>query len=395
MVRGENRLLIVQYLAVTGKRARMTATLFPRTMTIQAYGATAKRWATSHRNQRPHFICTLGFTETALIPGISAAGETPDDRRHTALADAEFLALGVQKKPEYPLPPLTAGVSPAVITRAIVAQLDIPMTIVNAGLAASPPLPCLDLQQAPARCVSTGEAMARSQVEALFEAGLSWGHRWGRGADYLVLGECVVGGTTTALAVLLGLGIDAIGLVNSSHANCNHDQKATIARQGLSQLYIPVVDLFALLAAVGDPMQPFVGGVAIAASQHCGVMLAGGTQMLAVYALAQRLCAQMYSESLPQFTERTVVGTTRWVMDDPSGNTLELAKRLGNIPLLATQMNFSQSRYPQLQRYEQGFVKEGVGSGGMAIAAHLLDHWEDREYLLAIEGLMQHLVSTS
>jgi NaMN:DMB phosphoribosyltransferase len=67
---------------------------------------------------------------------------------------------------------------------------------------------------------------------------------------------------------------------------------------------------------------------------------------------------------------------------------LELAKRLGNVPLVATQMNFSQSRYTQLQRYEQGYVKEGVGAGGMAIAAHLLAHWEDRDYLTAIEGLM-------
>jgi NaMN:DMB phosphoribosyltransferase len=108
-------------------------------------------------------------------------------------------------------------------------------------------------------------------------------------------------------------------------------------------------------------------------------MLAGGTQMLAVYGLARRL-----EENL----DRVVVGTTRWVMDDPTGNTLELAKRLGNVPLVATQMNFSQSRHAQLQRYEQGFVKEGVGAGGMAIAAHLLAHWEDRDYLAAIEGLM-------
>jgi uncharacterized protein (TIGR00303 family) len=369
----------VQYLGDMGKRVSMATDIFLGAMTIQAYGEAAKTWVKRHRGQRPHFICTLGFTETALIPGISAAGATPEDRRYTALADAEFLAFGLQKKPQYPLPPLTAGVSPAVISRAIVSALDIPLTIVNAGLATPPPVTCLDLQQSPARCVSTGEAMARAQVEALFEAGLSWGKRWGRGADYLVLGECVVGGTTTALAVLLGLGIDAIGLVNSSHGICNHDQKTAIARRGLSRLYVPATDVFDLMAAVGDPMQPFVAGVAIGASRHCGVMLAGGTQMLAVYGLARRLEPNL---------DRVVVGTTRWVMDDPTGNTLELAKRLGNVPLVATQMNFSQSRYTQLQRYEQGYVKEGVGAGGMAIAAHLLAHWEDRDYLAAIEALM-------
>ena len=50
-----------------------------------------KRWLQQYRGRLPLFACVLGFTETGLIPGISAAGKTPEDRRFTAIADAEFL----------------------------------------------------------------------------------------------------------------------------------------------------------------------------------------------------------------------------------------------------------------------------------------------------------------
>jgi uncharacterized protein (TIGR00303 family) len=359
---------------------------------IRAYGSQAPAWLERYGGKRPHFICTLGFTETALIPGISAAGATPADRALTALADAEFLALGVQANPQYPLPPLVAGVSPAVISRAVVAGLGIPVTIVNAGLAHSPNVPHLDLAQAPALCVSSGKAMTIQQVETLFKAGCAWGEVWSRSSDYLILGECVVAGTTTALALLVGLGIPAWGLVNSSHVSCNHDQKAAIVHQGLANLSNPTP--LELVAAIGDPMQPFVAGVAIAASHHGGVLLAGGTQMLAVYALARhlsKLSLGKLSLAKPWVEENVAVGTTRWVIDDGTGNTLGLAEAIGSVSLLATQLNFSQSFYEPLRRYEQGFVKEGVGAGGCAIAAHLLANWQMGDYLGAIEGLVQQL----
>jgi NaMN:DMB phosphoribosyltransferase len=60
---------------------------------------------------QPVFTCILGFTETALIPGISAAGLTAEDRKYTVIADAEFLYNGPQSQPQYPLPPLAAGAS--------------------------------------------------------------------------------------------------------------------------------------------------------------------------------------------------------------------------------------------------------------------------------------------
>ena len=354
-----------------------------------------RRWLERYRGRSPAFACVLGFTETGLIPGISAAGATPDDRRYTAVADAEFLYNGPVAQPDYPLPPLTAGASPVFISRAVVEALGIPIYLLNAGLPVNLTVPAIDLGATPARCLTTGSALELSTVKRLFEQGLEWGQRLAQDCDYLIIGECVVGGTTTALAVLTGLGIQAAGKVNSSHPNCNHGQKESIVQAGLQRAGFwpadslasvhPSLDPLQLIAAVGDPMQIAVAGMAISASRTAGVLLAGGTQMLAVCALIKTITRQY---ALAWRSEEIVVGTTRWVAEDPTGDTVGLAKAIGSMPLLATGLTFATSRYRVLQAYEQGYVKEGMGAGGCAIAAHLYQGWNQTQLLNAIEALV-------
>ncbi|MDZ8050780.1 MAG: nicotinate-nucleotide--dimethylbenzimidazole phosphoribosyltransferase [Aulosira sp. ZfuVER01] len=387
--------------------------------------AQGEAWIAKYRDRLPVFACILGFTETGLIPGISAAGLTPEDRKYTACADAEFLYYGAEYQPKYALPPLTAGASPVLISRAVVEALKIPVYLFNAGLPQPPAVPTIDLGGFPARCLSQGKAMELATVHHLLEQGLLWGSQLAANSQqgYLILSECVVGGTTTALAILTGLGIPAEGKVNSSHPVCNHGQKSALVQAGLEKMRedretqrrndtesqknfsasqappVPrsLIDPLQLVAAVGDPMQVVVAGMAIAASRSCGVLLAGGTQMLAVYALMNAI-AQTYN--LAWRSEEVVVGTTRWVAEDPTGGTVELAQSLGNEdiikggktpPLLATQLSFTDSRYPQLQAYEQGFVKEGMGAGGAAIAAYLSSDWQQHQLLEAIEKQLERL----
>jgi uncharacterized protein (TIGR00303 family) len=380
-------------------------------------------WIARYRGTSPIFACILGFTETCLIPGISAAGRTPEDRKYTAVADAEFLYYGAGRKPQYPLPPLEAGASPVLISRAVVEALQIPVYLFNAGLPQPPAVPVIDLGGFPAKCLSQGAAMDLATANHLLKQGLLWGEWLSEKIKdgYLIVGECVVGGTTTALAILTGLGIDAVGKVNSSHPVCNHMQKWALVQQGLERtrgqgdkgtrgqgdkaivsdfsLSSPV-DPLQLVAAVGDPMQVVAAGMAIAASRRCGVMLAGGTQMLAVYALMSAI-AQAYT--LPWRSSSVVVGTTRWVAEDPSGATVELAqlinrggKTQNNVspPLLATQLSFADSCYSQLQAYEQGFVKEGMGAGGACIATHISQDWQQNQLLAAIEAQLERLINS-
>jgi uncharacterized protein (TIGR00303 family) len=346
-------------------------------------------WVQRHRGLQPVFACVLGFTATGLLPGISAAGATPSDRQTTAIADAEFLYHGAQPSPSYPLPPLTVGASPVLISRAIVAAQQLPLFLFNAGLPIPPAVPAIDMGGTPACCLSQGRALPLPIVEHLLHQGLLWGAKLAAASSgYVILGECVVGGTTTALAVLTGLGIAAAGKVNSSHPTCNHSQKWALVQAGLQRSgFCSPFSPLQLVAAVGDPMQIVVAGMAIAASRTGGVLLAGGTQMLAVYALSRAIAR---SHNLAWRPDQVVVGTTRWVADDLTGDTVGLAQLVGDVPLLATQLNFTSSRYETLRAYEQGFVKEGVGAGGCAIAAHLYQNWGQADLLAAIEALAHH-----
>ena len=380
--------------------------MMPRVMhnsMIKAYTQLdrAADWMHRYGGQKPIFVGALGFTETALIPGISAAGKTPEDRSRTAHADAEFLVNGICDRVTYPLPPLIAGASPVMITRAMVQALSIRYYLFNTGL----PAPLLEsiavdvfnhqtvLTNAIAQCVRTAQAMAIQRVEYLLAYGMRIGAQFASAqtsTGYFILGECVVGGTTTALATLLGLGIDAAGGVNSSHPTCNHAQKLQIVQEGLATFWASRPDRtdpnfpLQLLAAIGDPMQPFAAGFVLGASSQCGLLLAGGTQMLAVYVLARAIAR---AQGIRWKPENVLVGTTRWVAEDPTGDTVGLAETIGDVPLIATQLSFAASHLKALRAYENGFVKEGVGAGGCAIAATLYQNWNNDQMVHEIETL--------
>ncbi|MEN8444197.1 MAG: nicotinate mononucleotide-dependent phosphoribosyltransferase CobT [Cyanobacteria bacterium J06555_13] len=358
---------------------------------IEICSGAASEWLCQYRGKKPAFACVLSFTETGLIEHISAAGQTADDRRYTAVMDGEFLLAEdatLQAASHSPLPKLAAGVSPAVITRAVVRSLSIPHYILSTGLSTPLQFPHIALPSVRARAVHTGCAMSLSQAKGLFQAGLHWGKRLAPAGSYLVIGECVVGGTTTAQAVLSGLGYAVAGRMSSSHPGGNHAQKQTLVQQGLSSVRSQRTSTpFSLAAAVGDPMQLVVAGMALSASQRGGVLLAGGAQMLAVYGLAWAIARHAHVTWQP---EQVVIGTTRWVIEDESADTVAIAGQL-KAPYLASQISFGQSPYVQLRAYEQGFVKEGVGAGGCAIAAHLYKGWGQSQLRHAVEAQLRYV----
>jgi NaMN:DMB phosphoribosyltransferase len=138
----------------------------------------------------------------------------------------------------------------------------------------------------------------------------------------------------------------------------------------------------------GDPMQPAAAGILLGASQYCPVLLGGGTQMAAVLALAMAL-GKPGSAAL---------ATTRWVSADPTadlkGLAAEIDKKFGlyNIPYLASNLSFKDSHHPMMQKYEEGYVKEGVGAGAAAIAACLYLKCAAQDILPEIEGVYERLV---
>ena len=348
------------------------------------------QWLNHYRGKKPLFVCVLSFTETALLPNISAAGKTIQDRLATAAADGNYL-LG-----ETLLAPLSVGISPAVITRSILRGQSIDCQLISTGLPAALSVPHLSLPQTMARSSQTGQAMSIAEVNRLFSLGLDLGHWLAEQLvqqcqdSYLVVGECVVGGTTTAQAILTGLGYAVANQMSSSLRLGNHLQKQTIVRKGLASWKTrwnqpQQASAIGLVAAVGDPMQIVTAAIALSASRSCGVLLAGGSQMLAVYGLCKALSLE---EKIAWQSERVVVGTTRWVIEDSSADTVAIAKQVG-ASYLASEITFSQSLYVQLRAYEQGFVKEGVGAGGCVIAAHLYQKWTRSQIRHAVEAQLR------
>ena len=210
----------------------------------------AEDWCRSWRASLPacRVLVLLAATHTAAVPGISAAGTSSESRRSTAAADAELLVLGPGVALPHSLPPLPAGVSPALISRVVLQGLGLHPLVVDLGCAVAPAVPHLRLPPpaggGPARCLSSGSAMDRPRVEALLDQGRSWGRAAACSAPAggllpLVLAECVPGGTTTAQALLTGLGIEAGGIVSGSLHRPAHALKADLVARGLAALAAP------------------------------------------------------------------------------------------------------------------------------------------------------------
>ena len=317
------------------------------------------------QGKQPAFYCVLAHTDTCLEPGVSMAGLTEELRPLTPAADAEVVLLGRPVcLPLLPSNPLGAP-GPAGITRAALRMAGIDARFVGAGLRVWPACACTRLSEEPGGHIALGGAVPDGPE--LFDIGLALGHKVAAEAEYLVLGESVPGGTTTALAVLLALGYAADGRVSGSVPNSAHALKARVAHAALEAAGLEVgADALLVISRVGDPMQPLVAGMAVAAaSDACDVLLAGGSQMLAIAALLQALGGT-------DVLQRVAVGTTRWVADDPSADLCGLAADINpDLVVMAANLDFSGSRHPSLRQYERNLVKEGVGAGGACIAALL------------------------
>ena len=317
--------------------------------------------------KKGHLALCIGSTATSDIEWISAAGADSAARRMTPAIDAEALVLGAPKSASnVPVSP-RGIVSPVVLSRAMLGVVDCQIDVFDCGTFHSPLLEHQRVGGRPAQCLQTGTALPITDVEMLFERGRREGRRLGNEASYVIIGECVPAGTTTALGILTALGYDAMKLVSSSMPGANHAKREQLVRIGLerSGLLLPVAAPLSAVAAVGDPMQPFAAGLVLEASKTIPVVLGGGTQMLAVYALAKAI------EGLTGLEDRmAAVLTTKWVAFDSGSDPRSLAQKVG-APFAASCPDFQSSRHAGLRAYEEGNVKEGVAAGALMSLAFL------------------------
>ena len=327
------------------------------------------------------FVLILAGSRTAEVKGISAAGATNESRRYTAVADAELLLNGPSFKRIWPLPPLPAGVSPALIGYVASRFLRATPMIIASGLLQTPPFPHLVFDsplQGPSNCLSTGKAMDIKRVRCLWRKGLEMGMNLKKP---LLLTECVPSGTTSAFAVLRGLGLDVANFVSGSVRNPPVELKKRLVGDGLSKLIKQgQFSIENLLAAVGDPFQPVALGLLLGA-RVAGqpVLLGGGSQMLAVLAMALE---EISIDKRSEFMKEVAIGTTSWLVNESldkehlKKSFVHLMKIVSNhfnvkIMGLASGLSFVDTTYEGLRAYENGFIKEGVGAGALSLLAQL------------------------
>jgi NaMN:DMB phosphoribosyltransferase len=296
----------------------------------------------SFATKNPVFVCVISYTATSEISGLTVAGANAELVKYTSAADAEFLYHGrcscIDVVPATP----DGKPTPALITRTALQLARIPLLIVDAGTKVKPSIPC----------VSFGvEPLLGKQLAIM--------------SDLTVVGESIPGGTTTALAVLRALGIDARFKVSSSMPENPHNLKNKVVDSAIERVITEIGRIsspFEAISTLGDPMMASMAGIASGVLSESGkVMLAGGTQMSAVVAILKHLGRTLNG---------LYIGTTTYVTKDPSSDLSGLVRMASEqVPILSCDLHLGESSKPGLQAFAKGFVKEGVGAGGASIVA--------------------------
>ena len=309
--------------------------------------------------EKPLFLCILANTDTAKIPNISAAGKSPELTDFTPAADAELVETGYAMSINEPAMTPSGAPSPAVLTRASMLLTGIPCIFINSGLRVRPMVPTLDLNARPGGDIRKGHAVI--DAFEIYNKSRALGEKLGKLSDFVIIGESVPGGTTTAMGVLKALGYD--GKVSSSFPKNPLGIKNKVVEEAMKNSGTSFGSLrnspLNAIESLGDPMMAAAAGLVDGLNKK--TVLAGGTQMVSVLGVIKHL----------NLVRDVSIATTRYVADDKSANFREMTEILG-YEAYAADPGFGNSRRKGLRMYENGDVKEGVGAGGAMFAAAMM-----------------------
>ena len=338
----------------------------------------AQNFIDSVKSGRFLFSFVISYTETSEIPGITFAGADKDSIQFTPPADAEYLHYGYCKTiDKIPMTP-DGKPTPGLLTKTALESASISHLTINAGSKIAPQLPFIESGLPFGKNISTQDAMTDTIVSHAVEYGQILGRSLASLTDCLMIGECIPGGTTTALALLKALDYDA--KVSSSIPDNPIELKNQIVTSALER--IDSEHPYSIVAKIGDPMIPFVAGMLSSASSVSNVMLAGGTQMAAVLAFASKIG---FNE------ENTAIGTTSYITNDKTANFKELVHDIADIPILSVDPGMKNSKFSGLKAFSEGFAKEGVGAGGSIISSMLKTGNNSETFLSLAEKEYQRL----
>ena len=316
------------------------------------------------RGKSATFILALSNTDTVNIKGITQAG-IPNLIHLTPTLDAEFLAVGevrclknIAKTPK--------GVpTPALMSRGV--HLLKPfksIEFLDLGLKVKPQFDYFTQYQFNINPSGSIDIGANIDAESIFQKGINFGREYNLNSDYIILGESVPSGTTTANATALALGYDVKEYFSSSFKNIPKGIKEATINKALANINQDD-ELFDILGKVSDNMLIFNAGFILGLNNRLKIILAGGTQMAGVLLIVNSILRYMGGKI---DSSNLALCTTKWVAEDKNSNIKALLNML-DFPINSyyADFDFSLSKHPALKLYDNGEAKEGVGAGGALV----------------------------
>ena len=338
----------------------------------------------SLRGRTATFMLALSNTKTANIKGITQAG-IEGMIYLTPTLDSEFVCTGEVRSLDNIAETPKGVPTPALITRAV--HLLKPyhaIELLNLGLKVTPKISYFkqhNFDITPSGSIDKGSNI---DAEAIFQKGVAFGQGYECQSDYIILGESVPSGTTTATATALALGYDAKEYFSSSFKNVPNNIREQTIKSALNNINNKN-DLFEILGSVSDNMLIFNAGFILGLNNRLKVVLAGGTQMAGVLLIINSILEYMGGQIE---TSNLALCTTKWVAQDEHSDIKALLAML-SFPINAyyADFDFSLSQHPALKLYDEGEAKEGVGAGG-ALMYGFLNGLNKKEITTQVEGFL-------
>ena len=336
------------------------------------------------RGKKATFMLALSNTQTATIEGITQAG-IPGMIHLTPTLDSEFVCKGEVRSLENIAETPKGVPTPALITRGV--HLLAPygrVELLNLGLEVTPKVDYFNVYEfniEPSQSIAKG---AEIEAQELFQKGVEFGQNYTCQDEYIILGESVPSGTTTAMATALGLNYKVADAFSSSFKDVPNDIREKTLELALSNLN-EKDDIFAVLSKVADNMLVFNAGFILGLNNKIPLVLAGGTQMACVLLIVDKMLKLMGGT---METTNLALCTTKWVAHDENSDIEALLKLLRfKINAYYSDFDFSHSSHPALKLYDQGEAKEGVGAGG-ALMYGFLNGLNQEQITRQVEGFL-------
>jgi uncharacterized protein (TIGR00303 family) len=316
------------------------------------------------RGKKATFLLALSNTDTAKIDGITQAG-IPNLIYLTPTIDSEFLCCGEVRSLENIAQTPKGVPTPALITRSIHLLNSFgDIELLNLGLEVLPKLDYFKIHKFDIVPSNSIDKMANIDAKEIFQKGLDFGQNYICKNDYIILGESVPSGTTTAFTTALGLGYSCDGMFSSSFKNVPNDIREKTIKKALKHIKQDD-DIFDILGKVSDNMLIFNAGFILGLNNKIPIILAGGTQMACVLLIVNKILETMKGEF---DVSNLSLWTTSWVANDKNSDIKALIE-MSNLDINSywSDFDFQNSNQEALKLYDSGEAKEGVGAGGALI----------------------------